>query len=219
MVAPLLTGTDTFNKAKPSPSKALAQNQRAKREIARSSQDNLRACTDVSVQLEDLFVPPPFKPLGKKESEGAITKSSSTVVRTETSMETDAVAASEVRRPPVLPPHQARQRDSTEPHLVEEAGMRKWSNDMLKGHPGGRASNWEQWGNSFTQQFKGAMDTMSPSLRIKEDSYIKMFAEKERITKESKGNLDKIKILEQKLASLTMSDDNVRKLETDNAFL
>ncbi len=46
-------------------------------------------------------------------------------------------------------------------------------------------------GNSFTLQFKGAMDTMSHSLRIKEDSYIKMFAEKERITRESKGNLDK----------------------------
>ncbi len=60
---------------------------------------------------------------------------------------------------------------------------------------------------------------MSHSLRIKEDSYIKMFAEKERIVRESKGNLDKIKILEQKLASLMMHDDKVRKLQTDNAFL
>ncbi len=62
----------------------------------------------------------------------------------------------------------------------------------MKGHPGGRASTWEQWDNSFTIQFKGAMDTMSHSLRIKEDSYIKMFVEKERIARESKGNLDKI---------------------------
>ncbi len=107
MVAPPLHGTDAFNKANPSSSVALAQNQRAKREIARSSQDNLKACTDVSVQLEDLFVPPLFKP-------------------------------------PVIQPRQARQSDSTEPHFVDESGMRKWSNDMLKGHPGGRASTWEQ---------------------------------------------------------------------------
>ncbi len=140
-------------------------------------------------------------------------------MRTETSMETDAVAAPEVHRTPVPQLQQARQHDSTEPHLVNEAGLRKWSNDKLKGHPGGRASTCEQWGNSFTLQFKGSMDTMSQSLRIKEDSYIKMFAEIERIPRESKGNLDKNKILEQKLASLTIHDDKVRKLETDNAFL
>ncbi len=219
MVAPPLPGIDAFNKANPSPSEALAQKQKAKREIARSSQDNLKACTDVSVQLEDMFVPPPFKPQGKKESEGAIPKSSSTVVRTETSIETDAIAAPEVCRPPVPQPRQPREHDSNEPNLVDEAGMSKWSNDMLKGHPGGRASTWEQWGNSFTLQFKGAMDTMSHSLRIKEDSYIKMFAEKEKFVRESNGNIDKIKILEQKLASLMMHDDKVRKVETDNAFL
>ncbi len=83
---------DAFNKANPSPSEALAQNQRAKREIARSFQDNLKACTYVSIQLEDLFAPPTFKPPGKNESERAITKSSSKVVSTETSMKTDAVS-------------------------------------------------------------------------------------------------------------------------------
>ncbi len=180
MVTLLLSWTDAFNKANPSHSEALALKQRAKREIPLSSQGNLKACTDVSVQLEDMFVPPPFKPPGKKESEGAISKSSSTIVRTETSMETDAVAAPEVCMPPVPQPRQSRQCDSNEPNLVDEAGMRKWSNDMLKGHPGGRASTWEQWGNSFTLQLKEAMDTMSHSLRIKEDSYIKMFAEKDR---------------------------------------
>ncbi len=87
-------------------------------------------------------MPPPFKPPGKKESEGAISKSSSTVVRTKTSMETDAVAAPEVRRPPVPQPRQSRQCDSNEPNLVDEAGVRKWSNDMLKGHPGSCASTW-----------------------------------------------------------------------------
>ncbi len=63
------------------------------------------------------------------------------------------------------------------------------------------------------------MNTMSHSLRIKEDSYIKMFVEKERIARESKAHLDKIKIPEEKLASLTVPDDKVRKPETDNTFL
>ncbi len=63
------------------------------------------------------------------------------------------------------------------------------------------------------------MDTMSHSLTIKEDSYIKMFVEKERIVRESKAHLDKIKILEERLASLTVPDDKVRKLEADNTFL
>ncbi len=115
---------------------------------------------------------------------------------TKTSMETDAVAAPDVYRPPVPQPRQSRQHDSNEPNLVDEADMRKLSNDMLKCPPGGRASTWEQWGNSFTLQFKVAMDTMSHLLRIKEHSYIKMFAEKETIAGESKGNLDKIKVLE-----------------------
>ncbi len=74
MVTPPLPGTDAFNKANPSPGEVLAQNQRAKREIARYSQDNLKACTGMSVQLKDMFVPPPFKPPGKMESEGAISK-------------------------------------------------------------------------------------------------------------------------------------------------
>ncbi len=90
---------------------------------------------------------------------------------------------------------------------------------MLKGHPGGRASTWEHCSNSFTLQFKGAMDIMSHSLRIKEYSYIKIFAEKQRIARERTGNLDKIKILEEKLALLMVHDEKVRKLEANNAFL
>ncbi len=70
MVNPPLPSTAAFNKA--NPSEALEQNQKARREIARSSQDNLKACTDVSVQLEDMFIPSPFKPPGKKGGEGAI---------------------------------------------------------------------------------------------------------------------------------------------------
>ncbi len=48
-------------------------------------------------------MPPPYKPPGKKESEGAIPKSSSTVARNETYMETDATPAAVPRGPPVPP--------------------------------------------------------------------------------------------------------------------
>ncbi len=143
VIKPTLPGTAAFNKANPLPSEALEQNQKANSEIARSSQDNLKACTDVSVQLEDMYVPPPFKPPGKKGAEGAIQKSSSMVVRTDTSMETDAITAPEVCKPPVPSWCQPRQCDSNEPNLVDEAGVKKWSNDMLKGHSGGWASTWE----------------------------------------------------------------------------
>ncbi len=57
---------------------------------------------------------------------------------------------------------------------------------MLKSHPGGQATTWEQWSNSHALQFKGAMDTMSQSLRIKEDTYSKMFGDKEKALKESR---------------------------------
>ncbi len=63
------------------------------------------------------------------------------------------------------------------------------------------------------------MDTMSQSLRIKEDAYSKMFEGKEKALKESKGNLKKIKDIEEKVASRTKPDDKVKKLETNIAFL
>ncbi len=63
------------------------------------------------------------------------------------------------------------------------------------------------------------METMSQSLRIKEDSYSKMFADKEKVLKDSKGNLAKIKALEEQVASLKKPDNKVNKLEADNAFL
>ncbi len=63
------------------------------------------------------------------------------------------------------------------------------------------------------------MDTMSQSLRIKEDAYVKMFDGKEKALKESKGNLKKIKDLEENIASLLKPDNKVKKLEIDNAFL
>ncbi len=60
---------------------------------------------------------------------------------------------------------------------------------------------------------------MSQSLSIKEDAYVKMFEGKEKALKKSKGNLKKIKELEEKVASLSKPDDKVKKLEIDNVFL
>ncbi len=79
----------------------------------------------------------------------------------ETVMETDAPQASLVqRRPPVSLQQPATPKDK-EPCMVDEAGMKKWSNDKLKGHPGGRTTISEQWSNSLALQFKGTIDTMS----------------------------------------------------------
>ncbi len=58
-------------------------------------------------------------------------------------METDAQQASQVQhRPPVPSPQPATPKDK-EPCMVDEAGMKKWSNNMLKGHPGGHVTFWE----------------------------------------------------------------------------
>ncbi len=147
LTSPPMPGSDAFRKANPSLDEVLAQNTRAQRLITRSSQDNLAACTDVSLKLPDLTAPPPFTPLDQKAGEGAIIKSSSTVMRDETLMETDAIlAAAPLKRPSVPPPKPARQKDLNEPCKVNDTGMKKWSNDMLMGHPGGRTSEWETVG-------------------------------------------------------------------------
>ncbi len=67
-----------------------------------------------------MSVPPAFTPTGYKAGEGAITKNSSTMMRTEeTAMEADAPKASEVQRiPPVPPPQPARPKDK-EPYMVD----------------------------------------------------------------------------------------------------
>ncbi len=85
---------------------------------------------------------------------------------------------------------------------------------MLKGHTGGLASNWEQWSNSLDRQFSGVMDTMSQSLRIKEEAYSNMFKDKEKVLKDSMKLQETIKILEEKQTSTS-----TEKPETDNAFL
>ncbi len=142
-----------------------------------------------------MIVPPPFTPPGHKAGKGAIIKASSTVtVHEEFVMETDAQPAPAVPPiPPVLKTTPARVKELNELCLLDKAGMKKWSSDMLKGHPGGRATTWEECSNSFANQFKGVVDTMAHLLRIKEVSYIKMFAEKEKVVKDSKGaTIDRI---------------------------
>ncbi len=124
--SPPSPGTDTFNKVNPSLDEALAQNSRARREITRSSQDTLAACAGNTAEPSDMPVPPPVTPLGHKAGEGAITKTSSMVMRTEeTAMETDDPKSSEVQhRPPVSPPQPARPKDK-EPCMADEAGIKK----------------------------------------------------------------------------------------------
>ncbi len=46
-----------------------------------------------------------------------------------------------------------------------------------------------------------------------------MFVDKEKALKESKGNLKKIKALEDLVVSLMKPDDKVKNLETDNSSL
>ncbi len=48
---------------------------------------------------------------------------------------------------------------------------------MLNGHPGGHATSFEQWGNSYATQFKTVIDMMPQSLRIKQDACNNMFNE------------------------------------------
>ncbi len=59
----------------------------------------------------------------------------------------------------------------TLPEMADEACVKEWANKMLRGHLGGHATTLEKLGNLFALQFKGVVDTMSHSLRIKEDSY------------------------------------------------
>ncbi len=78
---PPAPGTDAFNKVNPSLDKALAQNPRARREITRSSQDNLSAYASNTAELSEMPVPPPFTPPGQKAGEGAKIKTSLTLMR------------------------------------------------------------------------------------------------------------------------------------------
>ncbi len=149
-------------------------------------------------------------------------------------METDATTAPEVPARTAVPlPTAAKAKMINVPVMVEEAGLTIWSDIMLNAQSGGRATNWEQWANSFSGQFKCFVDTITQSLRIKEDSYIKIFAEKEKVAKNHRLALEKIKQLEKEAeeANVTIgnlcdsekkpsdSDDSCKKLENEDTFL
>ncbi len=164
---------------------------------------------------------------------GARNKYSSTVIVTtqqDTPMETDASTAPEVPvRPPMLTPTAAKAKMINVPVIVEEAGFTIFVRLMLKGHTGGHATNWEQWANSYTDQFKCISQTMAQSLRIREDLYIKMFAEKENVTKNHRLALEKINQLEKEVDETNVtietekktsdSNDSHKKLENENNFI
>ncbi len=104
-------------------------------------------------------------------------------------MEVDAQqATSSTVRPTMAAAKPAKTTDSPMPVMVDEAGMRQWVHKILNGHPGGRVTDFEQWGNSFAIQFKSVMDMMSQSLRIKEDAYTKMFYGKYKSIQDAQTN-------------------------------
>ncbi len=96
----------------------------------------------------EMPVPPPFVPLGAMVGVEATNKASSTVTVTtqqDTLMETDASTAPEVpARPPLPAPTAAKAKVINVPAMVEEAGLTIWLDMILKGHPCGRVTNWEQ---------------------------------------------------------------------------
>ncbi len=95
---------------------------------------------------------------------------------------------------------------------------------------GGHATTSEQWGNSFATQLIGVVDTMSQSLRIKEDSYNNMFTNKEKAISYAKLTLEKVQRLHDEAlvikakysdasAKLLTADGTIHKLDTDVKLL
>ncbi len=114
---------------------------------------------------------------------GALVKIIFTVLsRQETQMETDEPKPSTASERPCVP----LPKDYISPSRADEAGMKLWANNILSGYPGGHATSFEQWGNSYVSQFKTVADTMIQSLRIKEEAYSNLFNEhvKERMKAE-----------------------------------
>ncbi len=114
-----------------------------------------------------------------KAGVGAVIRTASN--RNETQMETDEPilqSQSPIERHHVPAPSAAKLKDYISPSQADEAGMRKWKDDMLCQHPGGHATSFEQWGNSYVTQSKTVIDTMTQLLRIKEDAYSNMFNER-----------------------------------------
>ncbi len=172
-----------------------------------------------------MFVTPPFTPPGQKAGVRMFIKISSTVMALqETEIETDTPQAAAVHprlHLPKLTP--AKPNNFTMLEMADEAGVREWSNRMLSGHPGGRATKWEQWGKSFALKFKGVVDTMSHSLRIKEDSYYNMFKDKEKAVLEAKVILERAQKMKDEAKVIKTKEteyvETIHKLEIYVNFL
>ncbi len=111
------------------------------------------AITGNTAPASDMSVPQPFFPLGQMVGVGARNKASSTVTsQVESLMETDASTAPVVHPiQPVLDTTPAKPKVINFPSMVVKAGLKSWSDMMLKGHPGGHATNWDHLGKFICQ--------------------------------------------------------------------
>ncbi len=138
-------------------------------------------------------------------------------------METDepnTQSKSAIERPYVPTPTPAKLKDYIPPSQGDQAGMREWKDEMLSGHPGCRATSFEQWGNSYVTQFKVVFDKIIQSLRIKEEAFSNMFSEWAKMVRETKGSSEKA---QHQVDEATAYSNNYSfansKLKTENNFL
>ncbi len=164
-----------------------------------------------------MYVLPVITPPGMKAGIEATVKITPTVLNKkneETQMEVnEPPSSSSSSRPPVQPPHAAQPKDYISPGQADKAGIRLWAHEMLCVHPFGSATVFEQCGNSYVLKLKAVLDTMTQSLRINEDGYTTMFAERLKATKDAKTTLAQAKALhEQAVAANAKQSDLVAEL-------
>ncbi len=155
------------------------------------------------------------------------------IKRQETQMEADepdTQSQSPIERHQIPTPTTAKPKDYISPRMADKAGMRKWKDEMLQGHPGVSATSFEQWGNSYVTQFNAVVNTMIQSLRIKEEAYSNMFHEQAKTVSDSKKFLEESKRLldeanaysarhSDAFAKLISTKDGNLKLKAENKFL
>ncbi len=131
----------------------------------------------------------------------------------------DTQSISPIERHHSPAPTPAKKKDYTLPSMADEAGMKKWIDDMLSGYPNSRATDFEWWGNSYATQFKTVINMMTQSLRIKEESHSNMFHDKAKILTETKESLDKAKrpVDEAKAKTAKYSDAEASLMVSNNA--
>ncbi len=88
--------------------------------------------------------------------------------------------------------------------------MKEWAHKMVSGRPGGEAADFEKWAESIAKQLKVTVETMTQSLRIKEDAYNKMFSDKCNALELPTKNQEMVR-----KAQLTMQNVEGKKIESD----